>query len=495
MLAQPESTTLAYPSSATHAQFIAALRLSLRLSNSSSLLNTGRTRPLLQTAKSSTSASPQLADEWWDRSRLGEEEERIDASEGGEEKRGWFGAWSRRTSAQPVSARAGSVDVGGSKPTGMAEKLPPTVVPPSRPSSTVASSSRPSIDHASSPALPAQQTAPTSAQAPPSPSLSLGLESPVPIAAEAAEPTDTAAASAAPAPSAVSRFLGRFSRKATAAAAAATPTQAEQRTTGSRLTRVTFSRVLASPSSLAASKQHSTTSSAQSRAPPCQSRWHRRQAGPLRGRARPPRSLAARDDLRHLRPLMTFPSYRSTARRRLLRCRPAPLNLRRYPPRRLRLPTSGTTSWPVLLVAAQRTPQSRRSTSPLRRSRSSPRHWLHPGRPRRPMPSPRRQPREQRPACLLSSLHRPSCLCRPPAITSTRTTTLATLAKRPRRPSRRPRRAVTAPALSLAAALTTLPTSSRRRLPLLAWQPSSRPHGCSQALRSEPSRPRPHRNL
>jgi len=208
MLAPPESTTLAYPSSATHAQFIAALRLSLRLSNSASLLNTGRTRPLLPASGPSASSSPQLTDEWWDRSRLGEEEDRVDVSEGGEEKRGWFGAWSRRSSAQPVSARGGSVDAGSNSKATLA---------PERPPSTAGSATRPSVDRAASPSSSAQPTAPASVQASPRPSLSLSSEPPIEVAAEAAG----SLASTTAAPSAVSRFLGRFSRKPTTAVATA----------------------------------------------------------------------------------------------------------------------------------------------------------------------------------------------------------------------------------------------------------------------------------
>lgn len=208
MLAPPSSTALAYPSSATHAQFIAALRHSLRLPNSASLLNTGRARPFSSTAGSlAPAASPQSADEWWDRSRLGEVEDRVETAGGGEEKRGWFGAWSRRSSAQPTSvARGGSVDVGGSKTPDAVDKLSSVAGPPLRPS----------VDRAASPApLVQQPTATASSHASPRTSLSLGSESPKP---SVVEPSAEAGSAAPPAPSAVSRFLGRFGRKPAAAA-------------------------------------------------------------------------------------------------------------------------------------------------------------------------------------------------------------------------------------------------------------------------------------
>lgn len=204
LLAPPESTALAYPTSATHSQFVSALRQSLRLSNSSSLLNTRRvSRPL---GALPASAGPQLGDEWWDRSRLGEEEDRVEAAEEGEDKRGWFGAWSRRSSSQavPVRSREGSADAGGSKPAAVAVARPPSVT-----------TARQSIDRGPSPAASLAPSGAPSTQASPRPSLSLGPESTVPPLAEVAEPV-AASSSAAPPPSAVSRFLGRFGRKAAA---------------------------------------------------------------------------------------------------------------------------------------------------------------------------------------------------------------------------------------------------------------------------------------
>lgn len=192
-----------YPSSATNAQFVSALRLSLRLSNSASLLNTRRKF----SAPATTQILSQADDEWWDRSRLGEEEDRLESVQEGEEKKGWFSAWSRRSSSQAASAAAASarhsIDAGPAKVVVVA-------APPIEKSTSA--TSRSSVDlRASSPA-PSLQPASSSAQASPRPSLDLGRDAAAPGSAESTA-TGEPNSSSTPAPSAVSRFLHRFSRK------------------------------------------------------------------------------------------------------------------------------------------------------------------------------------------------------------------------------------------------------------------------------------------